>query len=416
MPTLTDTMARSVMPAHVARQIADPEAHADNRIHDAFSWLRENQPVAIAEPPDFEPFWLVTKHADICDIASRATVGNSARNAFLFSQSTLNRMSEVLGEGEKVFLNLLQMDQPQHRPYRMVTADFFQKRRMANLEPTFRILASNALDKMAELDGECDFASQIAFHYPLRIVVGLLGLSEENDVRILHLTQELFTLDDAARFLKAQENFNAFFDAVIADRRANPRDDLASLISNARINGEAMPLPEARGYLNSLATAGHETTASVIGGAVQALCENPAEFNRIKADRSLIPGLVEEAIRWISPNKITMRTAVKDIEIRGNLIREGEGIGLAWASGNRDEEIFGDPFTFRSDRKPNRHLSFGAGPHGCLGQQLARMQMIILFEELFQRVANMELAGEAKNTASLLTSGPRSVPIRYKMA
>jgi hypothetical protein len=404
------------MPLQVAIDVTDPEAHADQRIHDAFTWLRGNEPVALAEPPDFEPLWVITKHSDICDIASRSAVGNSQRNAFLFKQSTLDRMKAFIGEGNMVFRNLLQMDQPEHRPYRMVTADYFQKRRMNEVEPTIRTLARKAVDRMAEYGGECDFASQIAFSYPLRIVVGLLGLSEENDARILHLTQEMFTLDDADRFVAAQENFNAFFDAVIADRRASPRDDLASLISNARINGEPMPLPEARGYLNSLATAGHETTASVIGGAVQALCENAREFERIKADRSLIPGLIDEAIRWVSPNKITMRTAVKDIEIRGSRIGEGDAIGLAWASGNRDEEVFGDPFTFRSDRKPNKLLSFGAGPHGCLGQQLARMQMNILFEEIFERVESMELTGEVKNTASLLTSGPKSVPIRYRMA
>jgi len=416
MNRLSDRTERPVIPAEIASALTDPEAHADHRIHDAFTWLRNNEPVGIAEPADFEPMWIISKHGDLSRVASHSAVRNSQRNAFLFSTSTLDRMAEVTGERAPVFRNLLQMDPPEHRPYRMVTANFFQRSLLAEVEPTIRELAGKAIDRMIGFGGECDFATQIGFSYPLRIVVGLLGLGEEEDARILHLTQELFTLDDTARFAAAQENFNAFFDEVIADRRANPRNDLASLISNARINGEPMPLPEARGYLSSLATAGHETTASVISGAVEALCLDPAEFARIKADRSLIPGLVDEAIRWVSPNKITVRTAVEDIEIHDRIIGKGEAIGLAWASGNRDEDVFGDPFTFRSDRKPNRLLSFGAGPHACVGQQLARLQMTILFEELFRRIERIELAGEVKNMASLLTSGPKSVPVRYVAA
>jgi cytochrome P450 len=147
-----------------------------------------------------------------------------------------------------------------------------------------------------------------------------------------------------------------------------------------------------------------------------ALAENPAEFAKVKSNPALIPGLVEEAVRWTTPVKHFMRSATADTEVRGRRIAKGDWMMLCYASGNRDEEVFEDPYVFRSDRSPNRLVSFGYGAHLCLGQHLAKMEMRILFEELLPRLASVELAGTAQNSQSVFVSGPKRVPIRFRPA
>ncbi len=211
-------------------------------------------------------------------------------------------------------------------------------------------------------------------------------------------------------------DFFDYFDRLIADRRANPRDDVATAIALAQVDGQPIPRMEALSYFVVLATAGHDTTAAVTAGAMIELCRNPEEFRKVKANpSSLVNSLVEEATRWISPSKITMRTAAQDFELQGRQIRRGELVALAWASANRDEEVFEDPFVFRADRKPNKLLAYGNGPHVCLGQHLARLEMRMLYEELMKRLEHVELTGEPSTVSSFQISGPKKVPLRFVM-
>jgi cytochrome P450 len=168
-------------------------------------------------------------------------------------------------------------------------------------------------------------------------------------------------------------------------------------------------------YYIIAATAGHDTTSSTTAGALWALGEDPGQFRRVKADPGLIPGLVEESIRWVTPVKHFMRTATADAELAGQQIAKGDWMMLCYPSGNRDEAAFDDPFKFRSDRSPNKHVAFGYGAHVCLGQHLARMEMRILWEELFARLESFELDGEPKRMVANFVCGPKSVPIRFKM-
>ena len=239
----------------------------------------------------------------------------------------------------------------------------------------------------------------------------------EDEPRMLKLTQELFGAsdpelnrsggapqDEQAAMASLQAviaDFFMYFNAMTMDRQASPKDDVASVIANAKIDGEPISPFEAMSYYVIVATAGHDTTSSSTAGGMWALAKDPAEFAKVKAEPALIPGLVDEAIRWTTPVKHFMRAAMDDYELRGRQIRKGDWLYLAYPSGNRDEEVFEDPFAFRSDRKPNKHLAFGYGAHLCLGQHLAKLEMRILFEELLPRLEREHEAGEQHRDGAL---------------
>ena len=247
---------------------------------------------------------------------------------------------------------------------------------------------------------------------------------------MLKLTQELFGPQDpdTARIreqLTAEQfsgmmqsvvaDFGAYFRAITEDRRRSPRDDLATVIANAKIGGDYMPDHDATSYYMIVATAGHDTTSSSTAGAIWALAEDPAEFAKVKASPELIPGLVDEAIRWMTPVKHFMRSATSDTELGGRKIAKGDWLMLCYASGNRDEEVFEEPYRFRCDRKPNRHVAFGYGAHLCLGQYLAKLEMRILFEELLPRLKSIALDGEVRMTQAYFVNGPKKLPIRFEV-
>jgi cytochrome P450 len=249
---------------------------------------------------------------------------------------------------------------------------------------------------------------------------------------MLRLTQELFGNQDpdmtrgeagmldtelgAQQLFEVFVDFSNYFRQVTEDRRARPRDDVSTVIANGLVDGEPIGDFEAMSYYTIIAAAGHDTTSSSTAGAMWGLCEHPEAFAKVKADPALIPGLVEEGVRWTTPVKHFMRSATADTEVNGRHIAKGDWLMLCYLSGNRDEEVFHTPYRFRVDRDPNRHLGFGYGPHLCLGQHMAKMEMRILFEELIPRLGAVELAGEARMTASNFVSGPKSLPIRFTPA
>jgi cytochrome P450 len=301
---------------------------------------------------------------------------------------------------------------------------------LAKLEPRIREIARGTVDRMAARGGACDFVADVALHYPLHVIMEILGVPEQDEPRMLKLTQELFGPQDpdtarirdtltAEQFAGMMEavvsDFGAYFAGITEDRRRNPREDLATVIANAKINGAYMPELDITSYYMIVATAGHDTTSSSTAGAIWALAEDPEQFARIKANPVLIPGLVDEAIRWMTPVKHFMRSATADTELGGRRIAKGDWLMLCYASANRDEEVFEDPFVFRCDRKPNRHIAFGYGAHLCLGQHLAKLEMRILFEELLPRLKSIALDGEVKMTQAYFVNGPKKLPIRFEL-
>jgi len=412
----------------------DPKAHADpKRLHGALAWLRKNDPVARVGLPEFEPFYLVTKHADILAISKDNTIFPYGENPSTFAnaEGVRNYRKSRESGGRPLLYTLVQMDEPDHMKYRLLTQSWFMPQNLKKLEQRIRVIAREAAERMVALGGECEFVNAIALHYPLRVIMEILGVPREDEPRMLKLTQELFGATDPdlrrkeendspeARALQIQaviSDFFTYFNAITTSRREKPVDDVASIIANATIDGTPITPFDAVSYYVIIATAGHDTTSSSTAGGLWALAENPDQFDKVRGNLGLIPGLVDESIRWTTPVRHFMRTAARDTEVNGRKVAKGDWFMLCYPSGNRDEEVFEDPFAFRVDRNPNRHLAFGYGAHVCLGQHLAKMEMRILWEELLPRLKSVELAGEPKLSEANFVNGPKKLPIRYALA
>jgi len=336
----------------------------------------------------------------------------------------------MTGGSPHLVRSLVQMDAPDHPKYRALTQSWFLPHNIRSLEERIRRIARASVENMLEKGGECEFVADVALHFPLHVIMEILGVPAEDEPRMLMLTQELFgsTDPELGRQAETQDpakaielvqavlmDFYNYFAKITAARRAEPRDDLASVIANSTIDGQPISEFEALSYYVIVATAGHDTTSSSTAGAMWALAERPAEFDKVRANPALIPGLVEEAVRWTTPVKHFMRSATADTELRGRRIAKDDWLMLCYASGNRDEDVFEDPFAFRVDRSPNRLVSFGYGAHLCLGQHLAKMEMRILFEEMLPHLKSLELAGEPKMSEAVFVNGPKKLPIRFAM-
>jgi len=279
------------------------------------------------------------------------------------------------------------------------------------------------IDHMAELGGSCDFVREVAMGFPLHVILSILGLPEEDFPRMLRLTTELFGGDDdeLSRSKDPEEqlavlmDFFSYFVALTADRRANPTDDLASVIANAEIGGAPLNDFDTASYYVIIATAGHDTTSSTIAGGLEALLRHPDQLARLRDDPSLGGTAAEEMIRWVTPVKEFMRTATEDRDVGDVTIPAGDSVYLAYLSANRDEAAFDDPFRFDVGRTDNKHLAFGFGAHYCLGAHLARLETRVFFEELLARVDDLALAGEAPRSATTFVGGIKHLPITYRL-
>jgi cytochrome P450 len=240
---------------------------------------------------------------------------------------------------------------------------------------------------------------------------------------MLKLTQELFGSDDDEfkRGVDGEEQMSAllemfeYFTALTASRRENPTEDLASTIANAKVDGEPLSDIDTISYYAIIAAAGHDTTSATISGGMLALIENPDQHGRLGGDLNLMPLATEEMIRWVTPVKAFMRTAAEDATVGGVLIAAGDSVLLSYVSGNRDEDVFHDPFRFDVTRDPNKHIAFGYGVHFCLGAALARMEVSSFFTELLPRLDSVELAGHPQHVATTFVGGLKHLPIRYAL-
>ncbi len=417
----------------IANTIVDPRAYADGRrVDEAFTWLRREAPLAVVEPWGFRPFWAVTRHGDIQDVERRNDVFH---NGDTFTTLTTVEAGEsvlrMTGGSPHLVRSLVQMDNPDHFNYRHLTQSWFLPQNLRKLEGRIREIAREFVDRMAAHGETCDFARDVAFLYPLHVIMEVIGVPERDERLMLKLTQELFgaadpevnrtgsAIEDAEKGVASIQatvaELMAYFTDMSENRRKAPREDLATVIANAKIAGEPLGVFEALSYYIIAATAGHDTTSNTTAGGMWAMLDNPAQFEKVKGDLSLIPRMVEESIRWVTPVKHFMRSATQDTEVGGVKIAKGDWMMLCYPSGNRDEAVFTDPFTFDVERAVNKHVAFGYGAHVCLGQHLARMEMRILWEELLPRVTSIELDGQPRNTEANFVCGPKSVPVRFKM-
>ena len=407
------------------KKIAYPETYADEKeLHDIFTFMRKEDPVSWVEPDQFRPFWAITKHEDIIEIEKQNELFINDPRTTLMDIPTEDAIKEFTGGSHLLVRSLVHMDNPDHQLYRSLTQKWFAPPNLESLKKDIRNIAKEYVNKMVDHGNECDFAKDVAIFYPLRVIMSILGVPKEDEPRMLRLTQELFGGRDEDMIRDESEtssesntitDFFEYFNALTEDRRKNPTNDVSSVIANAKINNEQLGHLEAMSYYIIIATAGHDTTSSSTAGGILALIENPDQLLKLKNNPSLMTSAVEETIRWVTPVKNFFRTATQNYDLKDREIKKDDSILLCYPSGNRDEEIFADPFKFKVDRSPNRHLAFGHGAHLCLGKYLAKIEMEIFYEELFKKIDNIQLNGEPEWVKASFVSGLKSLPIKYTL-
>ncbi|WP_339829924.1 cytochrome P450 [uncultured Parvibaculum sp.] len=404
--------------------IADPKVYArPEEFHALFSRLRKEEPVRWTEPEGYRPFWTVSKHADIMEVERQNDKFLNDPRLTLQTIQTEEEIKKFTGGNSKLIRSLVDMDNPDHRNYRGLTQAWFMPPNLKAISARVDALAEKYIDRLEARGGECDFVADVAVWYPLRVIMTVLGVPEEDEPIMLKLTQELFGATDpdmkrpdANETVNTVTDFFNYFTAMTEDRRKNPKDDVASIIANATIDGQPIGHFEAMGYYIIVATAGHDTTSSTAAGGLLALMQNPDEFAKLRSDPDkYLNGAIDEMIRWTTPVKHFFRTAAVDYELRGQKIKAGDNLLMCYWSANRDEEAFDDPFAFRIERSPNKHLAFGYGAHLCLGQHLAKMEIRALYRELLARLEHIELAGDPAFVEASFVSGLKRLPVRYAM-
>jgi cytochrome P450 len=418
-------------------EIVNPDLYAnEDEIHAVYTKLRREDPLHWTEPRAFRPFWSVTKNADILEIERKSQIFVNRHRTYLAPISGEQWVQSVSGDTH-LFRTLVDLDDPMHIKLRALTQGWFMPPNLKKLEARIAQIAKDHVDRMVEMGGECDFVKEVALWYPLRVIMQILGVPKDDEPFMLKMTQEIFGPSDpdvadatahksedtgfmgeekrgVDLFQTAQAMF-AYFGALTADRRKSPRDDLSSIIANGAIDGQPIGEREAMSYYIIVATAGHDTTSSTASGGLLELIRRPEQMAKLKGDMSLLPNAVEEMIRWVTPVKHFMRTAAQNYDMRGKTIREGDGLCLFYWSGNRDEDVFDEPFEFKVDRAVmGKHVAFGHGVHLCLGMHLARMELKALFAELLPRLKDIELNGRPRNTRANFVSGLKTLPVRYR--
>lgn len=424
---------KPIIPTELIAPIFNPATYTQPELVDElFKRLRRDYPLAVAEVPGYDPHWIVTRNADIREVTRQDDIfHNGERSKMLVSQAGEQLIKEYTGGQPNILKTLVHMDEPEHTDYRNITQDAFLPQSIAKLEPQVRSIAKDFVERLARLGTDCDFAADIAFRYPLKVIGDLIGVPEADQSTLLRLTQWMFNyadpdlqrpgaspgdpLEQTKTWKTVYDEFKSYYDGVIEDRGKCPRDDLATVITQAQINGCPMERHGQISYFIIASTAGHDTTAATTATAMWILAEHPEILAYLKEDLSRIPLFLEETIRWATPVKHFIRSAAQDYELSGQQIKKGDLLYIAYASGNRDEAAFDDPFSFRADRRPNRHLGFGFGNHICLGQHLARLELRLFWEELIPRLEAVELSGTPKLAVADLVCGPKSIPIHFKI-
>jgi len=396
-----------------AFDLCDLDLYRDGFPHDVFTWLRANAPLFWHEPtahtPQGEGFWVVSRHADALAIQldpkrfSSVGGGGRARGG--------TTIADMAGAG--LMLNM--MDDPRHRRIRGLVNKGFTPNRIGALEPELRRRARGILDAVPA-SGACDFVADVARDLPLQAICLLLGVPQADRAMLCEWMDRGLEAD-AGEALNREYGrmLSAYGAGLIRERRKSLGDDLLSVVIEARMPAEDPPAlsdEELMFFFTLLFTAGSETTRKAIAGGLKALVEFPAEHARLRAEPGLLDTALEEIVRWTTPSVYKRRTATCDVELRGEKIRAGDKVTFWEMSANRDERVFAEPFRFDVARDPNFHLGFGQGVHYCLGANLARLEMRVMFEELFARYEAFEITGPAAWTRENRLLGLKHLPVR----
>jgi cytochrome P450 len=380
-----------------------------------WAWLRKNDPVAWIEHPKYDPFWAITKHADVIELSKQPELLQNEPRLAVFS-------NEVPEPPEATVRHLLNMDPPDHGKYRNVSSKQFTPRAVRGLEAKVERITREVLDEAAERPGG-DFVADFSAKITIAVIAEMLGVPREDWHLLFRWTNEVIAPEDPefqrggdqSTFDAARIELFQYFDAMSRDRQAKPREDIVSVVANGTVDGRALGPVELLSYYFLLVVAGNETTRNAMTGGMIAFLENPGEWERLRRDPALLDPAVEEVVRWVTPVIQFCRTANRDYELRGRTIRAGQSACLFYPSANRDEEVFEEPDRFRIDRQPNRHIAFGVGEHVCLGAHLARLELRAAFRALRERLVSAELSGPVERARSSFVGGIKRAPMHWEL-
>jgi cytochrome P450 len=391
--------------------LADPDTYASEMPFDAFRKLRECAPVAWHPHKDGPGFFALTGYDEVYAVSRDSTTWSSEATGVYFDAPGPDDISDLRG------LIMLTMDPPRHTALRALVNKGFTPRQVAKLNERITDMARDVVDSVIER-GECDFVTDVAGALPSYVIAELLGIPLEDGYRLYELTEIMNTGQiGEKRAMKAAAEMLRYSTQLVARKRADPRDDIATSLLHAEIDGQRLTESEFNFLFMLLINAGGDTTRNLVAGGTRALMNNPEERAKLEADPSLLPTAVEEMLRYVSTFIAFFRTATKDTELRGVPVKEGDRVAMFYPSANRDEAHFVDPDRFDVTRKPNPHLAFGGGgTHFCLGANLARVEAAALLAEVLGRMKNIELAGPIERMPSTLINGIHSMPVRFTPA
>lgn len=367
--------------------------------HDAFTWMRANAPV----------YW---------DGRAWGIAGYRGLKAVSKDAATFSNAEGIRPDAGAIPM-MIDMDDPEHLRRRKLVNKGFTPRRVREREDEVRQVCDQIIDSVAE-QGECDFVWDIAAPLPLIMIGNDLGVAPEDRDQLLTWSDAMLTgLTGKEEAMgpagDAFVGYTEYATGVIADRKANPRDDLMSVLCHAEVDGDRLDHDSLVHESLLILIGGDETTRHVIsGGAYQVLADR-SQWDRLRADPSKLTVGIEEMLRWVTPIKNMNRTATRDVEVGGQQVHEGDKVLLLYPSANRDETVFDDPFRFDIERTPNEHVAFGFGTHFCLGKSLARLELQVMFEQLLARLPDLELVSpeEPSYRAANFVSGYESMPVRF---
>jgi cholest-4-en-3-one 26-monooxygenase len=404
--------------------LLDRDAFADRVPHEWFQYLRTHAPVYKHPEPDGPGFWAFTKHEDVTALghAWETYSSDQGRGGVVGLEEPPPEAREQMEQFTGVGRMMLMMDPPDHTRYRKLVNRGFTPRVVRDLEDHMRDMSVKIIERSLAKD-ECDFVVDIAAELPLEAIAEFLGVPSDDRHKLFGWSNRMIgsedpeyaVSDDVA--MEARIEMFMYASAMGDDRRGCPRDDIVSTLIHAEVDGDRLSEIDFNLFFLLLAVAGNETTRNAMAHGMATLLEHPDQYQMLVDDPALVERATEEIVRWASPVMYFRRNVTEDIEIKGHHIAEGDKVSLWYISANRDEDVFDDPYTFDITRDPNPHLGFGGGgPHFCLGANLARMEIKVLFEELVKRVPNVEQLGAPVRLRSNFINGIKHLPVRLHTA
>jgi len=401
------------MSATTTPPLHDPATYARGFPYEAFRELRDRDPVSHHDHPAWDHgYWVVSRHADVQRVSRDWNGFQNAPNPFLPDTE------DISDEGTSLLL--ISLDPPEHTKLRKLISSGFTPRRINDLAGHVKARVDAVIDAVADR-GECDLVRDVALWLPLHAIADLVGVPEADRKQVFEWTELTFGFDASVTPAQRQDAAQAMFayaDAMCAERRDQPRDDLMSVLLHAEVDGERLTEMQLAVFFLLLQNAGSETTRNLITTGTLALLERPDQLERLRSDLTLLPVAIEELLRHASPVMGFTRQATRDTEVGGRAIGAGDHVYIVYASANRDERVFDRPDDIDITRDANDHVAFGAGgPHFCLGAHLARLEGQLMFEAILTRFEGLELAADPATLGrvnSNLIDGLDEMPVRWR--